>query len=444
MWTLLAACGTAPAPGPAPDAGCRPLFTHDLDAPVVGDGSDARVAWSPDGGRLAVVAGDRVAVLGGRDGAVVAERAFPESLLRALAWSSDGRTVWVGEQSGDAFVRALDAADLSERARYRLADDVSPSPPPDPSDPWGWYQLPAAYHLFALPAGVLAVAAHGWDTPGGRRNASRVLRLDDGPGGLSVGAAWPAEGSADAVFGAAAADDAGVAVAVRRSADGPDPAGLPIDGVARLSLPDLAPRGARTLPPLPGYAGVFVWDALAVGPAGLVFGTGDGRLATDAAVVAYATPVGAAPVPVAASVGTLRADGGEVFTVTSRSWSPGSADGSRVPASLHPEERALAAWTWTAGGLAPRWSWRGPYEWSGLALGPGEVVATAGPRADGRSDLFGLVRFPRGGTAPRAVCPTTAGATSPAVAADGRAAVIEVPAVVDGRRTGPHRVSAWW
>jgi hypothetical protein len=436
---------------PVPVPGCERLYTHDLSARTLsGDGSDTAVAFSPDGALLAVgAAGGQLLVLG-EGGEVVAERFLAETLLRDVQFSADGRVLWVAEQSADAFVYALRPDSLEELGRYRLADDVESSPPPRADDPWGVYQLPAAYHLVPQGADVVAVAAHGWDTPAGRRNASRVVWLSLGEGGVRSGAAWPPEGAADAVFGAAAANGDTLAVAIRRSAAGPPPAGLPIDGVLQLALPGLTVSGQVVLPVLAGFDSVFVWDALALQPGRLVFGTGDGRLASVAAdgelrVVPYAVPVTQAAVPVAASIGTLRAVGDDVFTVTSRSWSPGSVDGSLVPATLHPEERSLAAWRWSGATLAPRWAWRGPYELGGLATSATEVVVAAGPRTDARTDLFGFLRFARGGDGtPRAVC-STEGAVhgEPSLTTDGRVAVVEVPSVVGTTRSGPYRVSVY-
>jgi hypothetical protein len=447
MWWL-AACGPAPAPPATP--GCERLFARELSPDgLAGDGSDTRVAFSPDGERLAVgAAGGRLTLLDGRDGTLLAEHRLDETLVRALAFSADGAVLWVAEQSPDAFVHALDGRTLAARARYRLADDVESSPPPASDDPWGVYQLPAAYHLVPRVDGVVAVGAHGWDTAGGRRNASRVVALELAGADLRPRAAWPASGAADAVFGATASAGDTLAVAVRRSADGPAPAALPIDGVQRLRLPDLTEEAALRIPPWPGFGSVFVWDALAVRSGGLLVGTGDGRLVAAGSgapvVVDYAVPSVDAAVPVAASVGFLRADGEDVFTLTSRSWTPGSPDGSAVPGAIHPEERAVAAWRWTSDGVSARWAWHGPYEPSGLALSATEVVVGAGARSDGRGDLFGFLRFPRVGAAPSAVCATEGAVLgAPAVTPDGRVAIVEVPSVQGAVRTGPYRVSVW-
>src|SRR5690606_33556115 len=122
---------------------------------------------------------------------------------------------------------------------------------------------------------LLTVATHGWnDAEGVRQNRARVLRLSPS---LEVRAAWPPEGAADAVILSAAVDGDRVVVSLSRSATGPAPTDLPIDGVQLLNLADLTPRDAVRIPPLaPWYDRSFVWEALALAPdGGLAVGLGD-------------------------------------------------------------------------------------------------------------------------------------------------------------------------
>jgi hypothetical protein len=425
-------------------ASCVPLFSVPLATGAlrgVGEGPDTALAFSPDGRWLAIgAASGEVLVVDGRDGTVRARRALAETLIREVAWGTDG-ALYAAEQSPDANVWALDPATLAPLASIRLADEVGSSPAPSGADPYAAYEMPAAYALRALPEGVLAVAVHGWTTPEGRRNASRVVRLAREGDRLVVAAAWPADGVADAVFGAVAVGGE-VAVAVRRSADGPAPADLPVDGVQRLSWPSLSPIGAERFAPLaPWFSSVFVWDALALVPGGVVAGLGDGRvIARGGEVVApIGAPIVAGDVAIAASVGFLRADGDEVFAVTSRTYVPSGTGTAPRP---HPDEGAVFAWT-LGDELVPRWTWRGPHEVQGLALSSDEVAVAAGPRTDGRTDLFGALVFARDGDGtPRAFCPTAGPASFRlALAEDGRVAVAEIPRVVGGVSRGEYRVT---
>src|SRR5690606_16841829 len=131
-------------------------------------------------------------------------------------------------------------------------------------DLYGVYTLPAAYGLRVLPdGGVLVAAVHAWNRAEGERtNLSQLVVI--GPDG-AVRAEWPPE-PASVTLMHPRVDPEGrvVVVPVGRSATGPVP-DLPIGGVQILSLPDLTPLAAATLPPLaPWYDQTFVWEALAV------------------------------------------------------------------------------------------------------------------------------------------------------------------------------------
>lgn len=433
-------------------AECVPLFSvplGDASGAVArgGDSPDTALAFSPDGQWLAIGTWrGEVWVVDGWTGEVRARRQLSETLVRQVAWSPDGAWVYAAEQSPDALVLALSPRDLSERARYRLADDIGSSPAPDDADPYGVYTLPAAYALRVLPGGDLLVSgAHGWDVGQARLNASRLVRLRGGD--LVPVGAWPAAGPADAVFGALAVEGDTVAVALRRSATGPPPADLPIDGVMTLST-SLAPLAAHPLAPLsPHYRSTFVWEGLAVRGDRVVIGLGDGRLALRGGVeqdVGLGTPVLAGDVPIAASIGYVRAAGDEVFAVTSRTQIPyGAAAPELRPPRAHPEENALFAYALGPGGLERRWAWRGPHALGGLAVGPTELAVGAGPRDDGRQDLFGALVFALGGDGtPRAFCATDGPAyPALALAPDGRLGVAEVPYRVGDEVRGEYRAT---
>ncbi len=419
-------------------ASCVPLFhvpLADASAAVArgGESPDTVIAFSPDGEALAIGAWTgEVVVADAWTGEERARIRLAETLVREVAWSLDGRTVYAAEQSPDAYVHALDAADLRSRARIRLADHVSSSPLPPGDDLYGAYTLPAAYALRVLPDGsVLVAASHGWNEGEVRRNAARVLRLD---ADLAVRAAWPATGAADAALGAFDTDGERVAVAVRRSAAGPAPADLPVDGIQLLAVADLSSIGAERFDVLPPFGSVFVWDALALVPEGIVAGLGDGRVELRAGGASVVEPVGvprlAGAVPIAASVGFLRVSGERMFAVTSRTTIPyGSARPELRPPELHPNENTLFAWTLEGGELQRLWHARVPHDLAGLAVAGNEVVVGAGPREDGRTDLFGALVFAAGGDGrPAATCATEGPVFfRPVVSGDGRIAVAEVP-----------------
>lgn len=434
-------------------AECLPLWTVPLggsDALARGDGPDTALAFSPDGATLAVgtVLGD-VWLIDGWTGEVRARRRLAETLVREVAWAPDGSALYAAEQSPDALVHALDPVTLSTVAQYRLADDVESSPLPPAADVYGVYTLPSAYGLRILANGDLLVAGtHGWETPDGRRNASRLLRLN---ARLERVAAWPASGAADGVFGALAVGEGRVAVAIRRSAGGPPPADLPIDGVQVLDL-DLVPIAAERFAPLaPHYQATFVWDALAVSVDRLVAGFGDGRLIARSSAgdqqEDLGTPVLAGDVPIAASIGFLRATGDQLFAITSRTAIPyGAAAPELRPPFAHPNENTVWAYRDDGGRWVRDWSWHGPPILAGLAVSADgdELAVGAGPRdGDDRRDRFGAVVFRVDGSGePSAFCATDGPAYHRlAIAPDGRVAVAEVPWLAGDVVNGEYRVT---
>ena len=443
--------------GAAPDApqvaSCVPLFSADLgDASATvargGESPDADVAFSPDGAWVAVgTALGEVAVFDAWTGAERARRRFDEAVVKRVRWSADGALLFAAEQSPDAMLRALVPEDLSERAALRLADDVESSAPP-PGDLYGVYTLPAGQVLEDVGGDLLVSAVHGWDTERGRRNRSRLLRLRvDGDQFVRV-AEWPAAGAADAVFGGVAVDGDRVAVAIRRSAAGPAPSDLPIDGVQVLDERLKPLRSARIPALMPYFSDVFIWDALALDGQTVFAGLGDGRVIADRPGHRHVEPVGApvlaGDVPIAASVGHLAADAGVVVAITSRTNIPfGAASPELRPPQAHPAENALHAWRVEGTSLVPAYTWRGAHDLQGLTLGARELVVGAGPRqTDARTDLFGALVFDRVDGRLTAVCETAAPVFfRHALAADGRVAVVEVPYRAGDSVAGAYRLT---
>lgn len=446
-------------------AECAPLFHVGLGdvsrlVAMGGEAPDTALAWSPDGGRLAVggYTGELV-VVDGWTGEEIARRTLAETMVKMIAWSHDGQTLYAGEQSPDAFLWALDPATLGERWKVRLADEVESSAPPAGEDLYGVYSLPAAYGLHVLPDGELLVAAaHGWNLPDGtRRNRSRVMRFR--PDGTRV-AAWPAETADASIFDPRLDPSATLAVApVNRSASGPAPTDLPVGGAAVLRVSDLSLVTSVTPQPLaPWYKTAFLWEALDVDPVTdtLLLGLGDGRVqlyGLDGALkrtLEPGTPILVGEVPISASVGFGALHGDSAIFITSNTNIPyGAAAPDLRPPSAHPGENTL--WVYGLDGQL-RWTWRGEQRLNGLHLGPdGEtLVVGAGPRvSDTRQDLYGALIFDLGGPERSgeerlsAFCGTSAPIFfRQSLSLDGRLAVTEVPTRGDdGGVNGEYRVT---
>lgn len=445
-------------------AECIPLFHLDLGdverlIAMGGSAPNTALAWSPDGGRLAVGSyTGEVLVVDGWSGAVLARQRFAETMVKHVAWSPDGATLYAAEQSPDANLHALDPDTLLAKWTLRLADIVETSAAPTGEDIYGIYTLPAAYGLHVLPDGDMVVTAlHSWPgADGAARNRSQVLRVN--PHG-QIEARWPAR-PADATFKHPRISGDLLAVVVDHTADGPPPSDLPVGGVQVLALPDLRPVWSATTPPLaPWFDKSSIWEAVDIDArtGRLLLGFGDGRLrvvdqtGADALALTTGAPVMAGDVPLHASIGWGLLHGDQVIFNTSGTHIPwGAASPDTRPPSTHPSENTL--WAMTMNGDRA-WSWSGGQQLQGISMGADgrHILVGAGDRpSDERRDLFGALVFDLEGPASRsgedrlrAVCTTE----SPvffrhAMSRDGRVAVAEHPHTdAEGSVRGSYQVT---
>ena len=437
---------------------CVPLFSVPLEdmqrlAAMGAPPPAAALAFSPDGAWLAIGSeAGSLRIVDAWTGEVRAERHMAEGAVKQVAWSPDGAVLYAGEQSPDAMLLAFDAATLAPRWSFRLADELETSALPPADDVYGLYSLPGAFAVRVLPdGGVLVSGAHGWPHPDGtRHNRSRIWRL--APDGTRL-AAWPPDAPVDAVFLHPDVSGARVLLGVSRSADGPAPADLPVNGVVVLDLATLTPVWEQRFEPLePYFHGVFLWEAVALDDALVLAGLGDGRAflfgadGTLAQTLTPGVPVLSQGVPIAAGVGF-----GDVFdrtayfltTETNIPW--GSADPMTRPPAAHP-----AQYTAHAVGIdgEERWSWQADHALAGIRVSPDgrDLVVGAGPRiSDARTDLYGALVLDRLTGALRASCATEGPAYfRPEWAPEsGRIAVAESPFVVDGDVRGAYRVTVF-
>jgi len=457
--TLDGRAGVAPQ-----EAACLPVYTVDLGdvsrlVALGGTSPDTALAWSPDHRLLAIGSYlGEVLVVDGWSGEVLSRRRLAESMVKQVAWSPSGDTLYAGEQSPDAFLHALDPQTLQSRWTVRLADEVGSSPAPDREDLYGVYTLPAAYALEVLPGGHLLVGAtHAWDDQSGqRRNLGRLLRLDSDGNQL---AAWPAEGPAPVTLSRFRTDlETGLlVVSVGGSSSETLPGGVPRGGLQILELDLLAPRASFVPEALaPHYTSTFIWEAIDVdGQNGKVLaGLADGRvflwdLAGGPEVqLQVGTPRLAADVPIASSVGFGFFVGEGLVLATSGTTIPyGSSSTAARPPSAHPSENRLFHYR-LDGSLAGTWA--GPQQLNGLTPGPGtnSLLAGAGTRkSDTREDAFGALIFDGTQAEPLGPSPVFCPTEGPVffhltATPDGRVAVSEHPWLQsDGAQGGRYRVT---
>ena len=447
--------GTAPL-----RAECLSLFSEDLgDASrLAASGApppDTALAFSPDGKLLAVGSFmGQVLVLDAWTGAVVSERTLGETMVKFLAWSADGQTLYAAEQSPDALVHALAPETLESRWTLRLADRVQSTPMPASDDRFGLYDLPAAYGLSVLEDGSLIVAAaHGWTTESGRRNQSQVLHISAQGEVLHTFPEEPVE----AMVRHPRHDGEQLVLVVTSSSDLPAPESMPVGGVQVLTLPELKPSASHTLEPLlPHFSRVFLWEALDIRGDQLLLGPSDGRvvlvdLSTNEAItVELGTPVLSGDVPIASTISTGLFYKDQALILSSETSIPwGAAAPELRPPSAHP--RANAIWSYDMQGEL-NWTWSGEQILEGMTPSPDGtfMVVGAGPRSsDTRRDLFGALIFDlemqkaSGEQRLETFCATE----SPvffrqAATNDGRIAVVEHPiADEDGSIRGSYQVT---
>jgi hypothetical protein len=413
----------------------------------------AAVAFSPDGKWLAIGSdAGSLRVVDGETGAVRAQKRLAEGAVRQVVWSADGGTLYVGEQSPDANLEAVDPTTLAPRWTARLAEDLETSALPPTDDVYGLYSLPGVYAIRVLADGDLLVSgAHGWTgADGKRRNRTRLYRY--APDGTRRGA-WPATGPADAVllFPAVRGDTA--LFGVSRSADGPAPADLPIGGLVALDLGTMTPKWTHLFPVLaPYFDAVFLWEATGLGDDFALAGLGDGRaFLFDGAgnvlrTLTPGVPVLTQGVPISASVGFgAVVDDAAYFLTTDTNIPWGSADPSARPPAAHPAQHTLHA---VRRDGTPLWSWQGDHAVQGVVPSPDGallLVGAAERSSDTRTDLFGALLFDRASGALVTSCSTEGPAYfRPVWAPDGgRIAVVESPFVADGAVRGAYRVTVF-
>lgn len=465
-WSPGESVNLAGATGVAPKiAECVQLSTTPLGdvARLVASGGaapDTDLAFSPDGSRLAVgTYRGEILILNVEDGSVVARSTLGEGMVRRVAWSPDGQTVYAGEQSPDAMLRAFDPNTLKERWSFRFADIVESSALPASEDLYGMYTLPGIYELDVLHDGTLLVSAtHGYpNAKGVRQNRSTLIALD--PQGSAL-RRWPPKGALDAIVlhPVLSNDGSTLAIPVSRSADGPDPTDLPIGGMVLLDARDFSRKADMVVAPLkPWFSYAYLWNAHDVDPARdtVMLGFGDGRVVLAGmdgqirTTLTPGSPVSAGDVPIAASVGhgILYADSA-IFLTSGTNIPWGAAAPELRPPSPHPGENTL----WSVGiGGEPQWSFHGAWAVQGMTLSDDgrHLVVGAGERMnDQRRDLYGALIFDllgeqtTGEERLKAVCSTFGPVFfRQAMSRDGVVALTEVPFVDEaGGIAGEYRV----
>jgi len=339
---------------------------------------DACVRFSPDSKRLAVgTYGGYLRVFDALSGKVLHQMRIPEGMAKRLAWSPDGERLYVGEQSPDANLFALDATQNYRLLwKVRLADALETSRPAA-DDSYGRYSLPAVYDLHVAEDGRLFVAgAHSWRVQDGdrtrTRNRSQIVSLD--PEGAVL---WRfPEQPAPVTIVSLGLDPAGTRVATFVHQTQPREEGQELDSGTLYVLDGKTGRriAGEKIPPDPHFERAESWDSVAVSPTGdrvalglqdgraILYGVEEEKLAPQAQFdLGRAVLVG--KIPIAAAASYARIFGDRLYLQTQNTHIPlASSQAALAPPSMHRGANML-----TATDLAGRkqWLYRGPFSLSG-------------------------------------------------------------------------------
>lgn len=368
---------------------------------------DVDLAFSPDGSRLAVgTLFGQLLVMETFSGKILFDKTLAEGMVKRVAFSPDGQTLYAGEQSPDGFLYALDALTGDIRWKKRLADDLESARPPAKEDRYALYFLPGVFGLKVLKDGrVMVAGVHSWNVEGVQKNRSRLyIYQPDGTLAWQFPEKAPLDGNI-LTFDVDAAGTRG-AFSVSRSASTPPSADALAPGIYGLDLTRPAVTWKHVFEILkPHFREVFVWEALAMSPDGnrVVVGLGDGRAAIFDATVpgpdskllseqTPGTPIDVSNVPISTPVSYAHASPHGLYFQTNNSNIPfGTEATARTPPAPHPAARSLFAVDMD-GQL--KWRYQSAFTPSGIWTsrdGNVLMMTTANASSEQKTDRHGFV-----------------------------------------------------
>lgn len=375
---------------PTPLTICTIELEDVRDVAATGTPPDSVVRFAPDSRRLAIgTLQGWLRIVDAYNGRLLHDARIAEGQIKTLAWSPDGQTLYVGEQSPDANLVALDAGSLDAPGTYRrlwsvrLADDLETSILAE-GDRFGVYTLPAVHDLHVVDDGrIFAAGLHSWNVDGQPRRRARLYCFDsdgttrwrfppDGPLSLGVTHLAVDRGGRRLVFLPSTQHD-------------PDEHRVAPGTLYQLDAYTGEMTGAYAIPPLePHFRRVESWDSISVSPDAThaAVGLADGRallFATSAEgfellkTFELGTPLVVGRTPIAASCSYTRFLGERLYLQTQNTHIPfGSTQAANQAPSAHRGANMLT--------VADRdgdivWRYRGPYcltgNWGGGTLEDG-------------------------------------------------------------------------
>ncbi|MEK6709859.1 MAG: PQQ-binding-like beta-propeller repeat protein [Nitrospinota bacterium] len=247
-----------------------------------GSGESSFLLFSPSGRWLALgTPRGHVRVMEVATGRTIFESRVAEGRAKAAAFSPDDRILYIGGQTREGTLRALEVASGRELWRYDLAKDLGGGGPSDPGNELAWVEFPGPYRMTAARNGDLLVAGlHNW-RPGPKapvRQLSHLYRFDGRTGALRW--KWPKEEPAPlSLTWFATGPEARIAVGVLGSAQAWRPGLAMPPGLYAVDLESGEEAWRYPFTPVPPFRSVNTWRSVAVRPDGRAVNasTGDGR-----------------------------------------------------------------------------------------------------------------------------------------------------------------------
>jgi hypothetical protein len=343
---------------------------------------DCDISFSPDGRRLAVATfGGYLRVLGVLDGKTEFERHFPEGMIKRVAWSADGKTLWAGEQSSDAnlyrFVlneSVAGAAQWQDGESLRLAERLETNQLAT-GNRYAIYSWPNVAEIRPVADGrTFVLGTHSWNGDHGFQQRSAVWCLaNDG----TIEWQFPADEALPLGATSLTVDEQGTRVLFYAGPASQQTAGeYAGETLYWLDGTHGEVRGTRTVEPKgPYFSRAESWDSLDVSRDGefAVLGMVDGSAhlfelgedgIRDVKELELATPRLVGRTPVAAAASYCRMAGEWICLETQNTHIPfGSSQAAHHPPSPHHGANTLTIAN-RAGEVA--WRFRGPYGLTGV------------------------------------------------------------------------------
>ena len=349
-------------------------------------------------------------------GKIILKKRLAEGMVKRICWSKQkhGWILFVGEQSPDSFVYAMDALTGNVFWKYRLANDIGTSRP-DGGDPrMRVYNMPGSYFMQALPDGdLLVMGLHGRYKGEDFVYDTMAYRLDGNTGKpvwqwpqdrtLPYGITWAGASEDGSVIALLTKTWLGVKVPHAKYKSG---VLYCLDGV------NGEVNWEYLIPPLkPYYEKISFWQGISVSRDGrhVALGLNDGRGmlfdnqamikrgpdATPLWVKKIGTPVMNGDIPVAASIAYTELAGNAVyFGLPGTTIPPNTAASDRKgkPAP-HPMSHSICSYSLSG---EPLWHWQCSASVQGIFTSPdGRWVATGitDDRGTADPDDFGMALF---------------------------------------------------